>query len=594
MAFSALMPRRLATALLLVVGCVEVQGLDLPVSGSGSLILVEPTRPAVAALDLPEPRQLLIAETDRLEAWSYTSSTGALGVRPGLMTVDLEKGCPLPKPDALFRLEDGGWKQVELEPRSPALVSAADVGLAEVQGSLFLDLSCASTACALPASYSGCHLEFRGPACGVPPFGAYLNRDGLAPRSTLQDCRPRETAPGARLSYDCRLNAENAPPVPCSVDAYDPAPEPSVIRSVDLLSVVQGAPFADIGGMVDVGDVLWVALSRASKDLTECSLEHETLLFELDRQTLEVRGSTHAPSCLKGLARAGDGFFATFIGQDSDRGPHWRLGRFDRRARLLRSVPLAPGSTPGRTIVPLSNERFLLINRYEPRGSDDPCPSNGSLAWESELIRFGSDLVLSSTVIRSLPGAFDPCGIGLTSVAELEEDRLVSYDEVSRQFVLFDFQPSGRLEMHAVESTPETRLRILGMLVRVGENLVATGGGGRSAIIADLESLTPSTIPLTQPVYPLGRSPRVDGLTRIDDHRALAMFKSEDADGPSGRARIEILELRGRPHFIPDGVAVGVGRGQEMLLDPSTGDVRVVNRTEHAIYLVRGFVSPRP
>jgi hypothetical protein len=31
-----------------------------------------------------------------------------------------------------------------------------------------------------------------------------------------------------------------------------------------------------------------------------------------------------------------------------------------------------------------------------------------------------------------------------------------------------------------------------------------------------------------------------------------------------------------------------------MLLDPSSGDVRVVNRSEHVVYLLRGFVSPRP
>lgn len=593
MAFFVLMPGRLATALLLVVGCVDVRSLDFPASGSGSLILVEPTGPAVAAVELPTSRQLLLAQTERLETWAYTSSAGALGIRTGLMTVDAEKGCPLPKPDALFRLEGAVWNKVELESRSPVLVSAADVGLAEQQGTLFLDLSCATTACGLPATYSGCHLEFRGPGCGIPPFDAFLDLDGLSPRSVLSQCRPRPTRQGARLSYDCLLNSEviDVPPIPCSMDAYDPVPEPKVIRSVDLHSVVPPSPVADVGGIVDLGDALWVALSRGGGDeLFECDPRFDTYLIELDRQTLEVRSSTPAPSCLKGLTRAGEGFVATYI----DAELNWWLGRFDQRARLQHSVPLPLRATPGRKIAPLRDGRFALFETYERQPSDVPCPSDGSLAWSSGVIRFGADLVLSSTVVRAIPGELHPCGVGLTAVEELEEDRLVGYDQFSRRFLLFDFEPSGRIAIHPVEGTPDTRRRILGELARVGPWLLASGGGDHSVILTDLESLSPTTIPMTRPVFPLGRSPRVDALTRIDDHRALAMFKNENSEGGGGRSRIEILELSGRPHFVPDGVAVGIGRAHEMLLDPSSGDVRVVNRSEHVVYLLRGFVSPRP
>ncbi len=579
--------------LLLLGSCVDVNAVDLPTSSGGALILVEPTGPAVAAVDPETSRGLLLSKSEGLEAWSYQAAPASLGLRPGLITVDPELGCPLPKPDALFRLEGGAWSAVELEPRSPVLVSAADLGLFE-RGSFFLDLSCATNACGAPATYDACHLEFNGPGCGISAFSANVDRDGIQPRSVLNKCRSRTPPPGARFSADCFLTSEvvDVPPIPCSFDAYAPVPEPSgIVHSVDLLTVVPPAPFADPGGMIDLGDALLVSLNRTTGEMQECDLRYDTLLIELDRQTLAVRSSTTTALCLTGMVRAGDGFVGSYVEAPSY---NWRVGLFDRRGRVLKSAPLSDDDGPNRQTLALGNDTFAVIQNYAPRSTDDPCPTDGSRAWTAKVAHFGLDLVVSSTVIRKIPGQrFDPCGVGLVAMEALSPTRAVAYDQFSRGFLLIQFRPNGGIDIEAAESTPDTRRRILGDLVRIGSKLVAAGGGDHSAIIVDLDTLTSTTIPLTRPVFVLGRRPRVEGLARVDDRRAVALFGDEVVEGGESRVRIEMLELERRPRFVPDGATVGVGRAEVMLVDGDSGDVRVLNRTEHRVYLVPGFVTPR-
>lgn len=578
--------------LLLLSSCVDVSAVDLPTS-SGALILVEPSGPAVAAVDMETSRGLLLSKSEGLEAWSYQSAPASLGLRSGLMTVDPERGCPLPRPDALFRLADGAWSAAELEPRSSVLVSAADLGLSE-RGSLFLDLSCATNACGAPATYDACHLEFNGPGCGISAFSAFVDRDGLQPRSVLSKCRSRTPPPGARFSADCFLTSEVAdvPPIPCSFDAYAPVPEPTgVVRSVDLLTAVPAAPFADPGGMIDLGDALLVSLNRTGSDMAECDRRYDTRLIELDRQTLEVKQSSTTALCLTGMVRVGDGFIGNYVEAPNY---NWRVGLFDRGGRVLKSAPLSNDNSPNRQTLALGDGTYAIIKNYAPRTTDDPCPPDGSQAWTAKVMHFGLDLVMSSTVIRQIPRqGFDPCGVGLIAMEALSPTRLVAYDQFSRGFLLVHFRPNGGIDVEAVESTPDTRRRVLGDLALIGSKLVGAGGGDHSAIIIDLETLTSTTIPQTRPVFVLGRRPRVDRLVRIDDRRGLAIFANDNSEGGESPVRIQILELERRPRFVPDGAQVGVGRAEFLLVDRDNGDVRIINRTEHRVYLVPGFVTPR-
>lgn len=568
--------------------CVPVQSASFPEAIElESVVLVDPLGRSVVAVKAGEPRAILAATAEGVEAWGYQASLEVLGIRPGALVVDATAGCPLPVPDRRYRFDGASWVPhfgaVDLGPP----VRPADLGISDAEGSLFLDLSCATGACSQPATHSGCRFEFQGSGCGIAPFGGFLDQKNLRPTSLLSDCRSIPASAPASFATRCQLPGSGGPPEECTIDVYRPVilPEPS--RSRDLRSMVNGST-ADLSGLLDQGDRLLVSVVSSGR--FSCSADAPAKLVWLDKQTLATQSATTAPTCLKRLSPDGDGFAALFLKPHQDQ--TWSFGRFDREGRLIGSVDLRAGLFPPGPLVRLSDGSFAFYGLGGPdRRNTTRCALDGSEAGFTEVLRVRADFSVTSTVIGRVPGTVHDhlCGVSYTAIQAIGPERVAVYEEVANRLELIDFLPGGAVRLVTVADTPELNGHKLVDLALVGSTLVAAGGGQSSAVAIDVASLAFDP-PSTDPIFVAGRQPHVDVLTKVDAGRAVAVLVPDERDGPID-TRLQLLELSPHRRFIPDGLPLGLGELRSVVVDPSNGDVFGAMREQGIVFRAPGFAQ---
>jgi len=573
------------------VACVPVQSESFPeVMELQSLVLVDPLGRSVVAAKVGEPRAILTTASEDTEAWGYQASLEALGIRPGALVVDANAGCPLPIPYRRYRFDGASWVAQSGGTGLGPLVRPADLGISDAEGSLFFDLSCATDACAQPASYAGCRFDFQGGGCGISAFGGFLDRRSFRPTSILSDCETAAAPAPATLSARCQLISSGGPTAPCTVDVYHPGAPSSPTRSGDLHALVD-SPSVDFGGLVDLGDRLLVSVVGSFPSRFACPADAPARLVALDRQTLATLTATVAPTCLKELSRDGDGFAALFLkpGHLED----WSFGRFDRQGRLLGSVDLRAGLFPPGPLIRLPDESFVFYGlERRNRTSTTRCAEDGSQAGFTEVFRVRPDFSVTSTVIGRVPGSAHDhlCGVSYTAVAALGPERIAVYEEVANRLEVIDFLPDGSVRLATVADTNQLNQAKLIDLVLLGSTLVAASGGDRSAISVEVESLAMDP-PSTEATFVLGWRPHVEVLAKVDDRRAVAVLEPDDDLEPQADTRLQLFELGPRRRFIPDGLPLGHGELRSVVVDPSNGDVFGAMRAQGIVFRAPGFAQ---
>lgn len=575
----------LASLMLLpATACVPVEPGPFPAApGLTALILVDSRKSAVLAANTDDPRAILTSEAEGNEAWRYHAPLETLGIRSGPLIVDTTAGCPLPPPDLRYRFEGGRWQPIAASADLLPLVRQEDLGFSSGAGPLFLDLSCATGACSLPATYAGCRFDFRGSGCGIAPFAGFLGQENLRPTSLLSDCRSVAAAPGASFSSSCQRSGDGGPPEECTVDAYLPAPLPEPDRSSDLRAMIN-RPTVDLSGLLDQGDRLLVSVIGSER--FSCSPDAPAKLVWLDKETLATQSATAAPTCIKRLSPDGDGFAALFL--KPGQGENWSFGRFDREGRLKGSVDLPEELFPPGPLVRLSDGSFAFYGLGGPeRHSTTRCAADGSEAGLSHVLRVHADFSVTSTVIGRVPGTVHDhlCGVSYTAIAAVGPERLALYEEIANRLEVIDFLPGGAVRLVTVGDTPPVHGHKLVDLVLVGSTLVAGGGGESSAVTIEVEGLG-TRLPTTEAVFVVGRRPHVDTLAKIDDRRLVAVLRPEETDADT---RVQLLELEPARRFIPDGLALGTGDLRSIVIDPRNGDVFGALRDQGIVFRARGF-----
>lgn len=570
--------------------CVPVLSASFPEAKElEALVLVDPSGRSIVAAQVGDPRAILTAVSQGTEAWGYQTSLEALGIRPGSLVVDATAGCPLPVPDRRYRFDGASWVPHSGGADLGPLVRPADLGISDSQGSLFLDLSCATDACSQPASYAGCRFDFQGSGCGISAFGGFMDRQNLRPTSVLSDCQPAAAPAPATLSARCQLLNNGGPTAGCTVDVYLPGTPSPPMRSGDLRGLVD-APAADLAGLVDLGDRLLVSVVGSFPNRFACPADAPARLVALDKETLETLSATVAPTCLKRLKRDGEGFAALFLkpGRLAD----WSFGRFDRRGRLLGSVDLPPELFPPGPLVRLSDGSFVFYGLGGPdRSSTTVCATNGSEAGFSEVFRVRPDFSVTSTVVGRVEGSAHNhlCGVAYTAIEAIGPQRVAVYEEIANRLEVIDFLPDGSVRLATVDDTKQLHEGKLIDLVLLGSTLVAASGGDRSAVTVEVDTLAQNP-PSTDATFVIGWRPHVEQLVQIDAERAVAVLEPDDLEGQLD-TRLQIFELSPRRRFIPTGIAVGQGDLRSVVVDRSNGDVFGAMREQGIVFRAPGFAQ---
>lgn len=273
---------------------------------------------------------------------------------------------------ALVRASPGGsalpapawWAAAELGPDPARLETAASgepfpIGLTanwvpicdrslERHERALLRLSCGADYCDGEVDLVGCDLVVRTNLCSPTvisaPVGSVPGQLGT-PRvdGALSSCTAQPPRPDALFSMDCGTG------VGCRLDVFPPdlSPRPNLVvqRSEALLPATPLLSSPEplevhgyLGGLAHSGERLLVSSFDGAADSRRCLQPHQTRLFVLRDDTLEVVGTSTAPGCLTALVS--DTVSGGFIAVHGN--PAEAIVRIDLDGRIVASGPVPP------------------------------------------------------------------------------------------------------------------------------------------------------------------------------------------------------------------------------------------------------------